>query len=67
MHPTASPQLVYLSAKGQGVAICPQCTEPSQVSGSAYRDLHAPLTVTCSCGHRFTILLNTRRFYRKTV
>ncbi len=67
MQPTPSQQLVYLSAQGQGVVTCPQCTKQSQISASTYRDLHAPIRVACGCGHRFTILLNTRHFYRKAV
>ena len=67
MHSTSSPMLVYLNAQGQGVVTCPLCSLQSQVSGAIYCDLHAPLTVTCACGHRLLILFNTRHYYRKAV
>ena len=65
--PPPSPQLVYLDAQGQAIVTCPQCTKRAQVSAAAYRDCHALLKSTCTCGHCFPFLLDTRHFYRKAV
>lgn len=67
MRSPPSIQLVYLSAQGQGMATCPRCTEQATVSASAYRDLHAPVMITGTCGHCFPVLFNTRHFDRKAV
>jgi hypothetical protein len=67
MTPASSIPLVHLNNQGQGVITCPQCAKISQVCAAAYRDLHASVKVKCSCGHRFSVLFNTRHFYRKDV
>ena len=65
MPPTLSPQRVYPAEDGKAVIICPHCEKHRSVNAEKYLAAHKPLKVQCGCGRIFTILFETRDFYRK--
>ncbi len=60
-----TPQRVYPAENGQAVIICPQCMKHSTIDASAYMYSHKSLKVGCRCGHKFPVVFDTRKFYRK--
>jgi Arc/MetJ family transcription regulator len=56
---------IRLNAQGHGVLVCDQCgkTKVAQLAEVAHRG--KLLHIKCSCGHRFMVSIEARRFYRK--
>lgn len=63
--PTA--QRVYPDEHGQSVIICPQCMSHTPIDAKPYMDSHKALKVGCRCGHKFPVVFDARRFYRKAL
>ncbi len=62
-----TPQRIYPTENGQAVIICPQCMKHTTIDASPYMNSHKILKVGCLCGHKFPVVFNTRKFYRKEV
>ena len=58
-------QRVYPAEDGKAVIVCPHCEKHRSVNAEKYLDTHKSLKVQCGCGGIFTILFETRDFYRK--
>ncbi len=56
---------VYLNAHNTVTITCPQCNKTDIVNVEHYLHIHRPITVNCPCGHRFAVILEGRKFYRK--
>ena len=62
---TPTPQRVYPSENGQAVLVCPRCMKHTTIDASPYMYSHKSLKVGCQCGHKFSVVFDTRKFYRK--
>jgi hypothetical protein len=60
-----TPQRVYPAENGQAVIVCPQCMKHTPIDASPYLYSHKSLKVGCQCGHKFPVVFDTRKFYRK--
>jgi hypothetical protein len=60
-----TPQRVYPAENGQSVIVCPQCMKHTPIDASPYMYSHKSLKVGCQCGHKFPVVFDTRKFYRK--
>lgn len=65
MPTTPTPQRVFPNENGQAVITCPQCMGRFAIDASPYMHNHKPLKVGCRCGHKFPVVFDTRKFYRK--
>lgn len=67
MTSTDAIQTVYTNPEDKATLTCPHCTTTRVINVANYKQLHIPIEVACVNGCRFTVLLNTRTFYRKAV
>ncbi len=58
---------VFIARDDTATFICPKCgnTTTANVSKYAYLDKRVRVNCRCSCGHRFTSILEKRKQYRK--
>lgn len=62
---TPTPQRVYPNENGQAVIVCPRCMTHTPIDANPYMYSHKSLKVGCRCGHKFSVVFDTRKFYRK--
>ena len=62
-------QKVYLTDSNQATFICPQCkkTKTVDLSRFAHATRAVKINSKCSCGHKWTSVLEKRKRYRKAV
>lgn len=58
---------VYINQGNEGEIICPLCDKTRSVNVTNQRIPKKPIKVKCTCGHTFTIVLEYRKYHRKTV
>lgn len=58
---------VHISTSNTATFVCPNCENTSTVDVSKYAKVEKRVTVNvkCRCGHRFTVVLEKRKKYRK--
>lgn len=58
---------VHISSNNTATFVCPNCENTSTVDVSKYAkvDKRVTVNVKCRCGHRFTVVLEKRKKYRK--
>ena len=58
---------VYITAENKATYICPQCEKTKTVDVSKYARMNQTVKVKsrCSCGHKWTAVLEKRKQYRK--
>ena len=62
-----TPWKVYINRENDGEVICPNCGKTKTINVSNHRLSQKPIRVKCQCGHSFSIVLEYRRYHRKTV
>jgi hypothetical protein len=67
MPAQATPQRVYPNENGQAVIVCPQCMGRFTINAGTFMQRHKPLKAGCRCGHKFPVVFDTRKFYRKAL
>lgn len=55
----------FVSLDNIATITCPECNKAKNIPVGQYRNRKHDMTVRCSCGHSFSILLDFRRHYRK--
>jgi hypothetical protein len=58
---------LYVNVENQASITCPQCNTVKVANVGPYKGSRKPLTVKCRCGWVFHAILETRKFYRKSV
>jgi hypothetical protein len=58
---------LYVNVENQVSITCPQCHTVKVADVGPYKGSRRPLTVKCRCGRVFRAILETRKFYRKSV
>lgn len=58
---------VYINRENEGEVICPNCGKTKIINVSNHRISQKPIRVKCQCSHSFNIVLEYRRYHRKTV
>ena len=58
---------LYVNAENQAPITCPKCQNTKSVDVTRYKALHKPLKIKCLCGWVFRAVVETRKFYRKSV
>jgi hypothetical protein len=62
-----SPRKVYINRDSEGEVVCPNCRKAKTINVANQRITQKPIRVKCQCGHSFSIVLEYRRYHRKTV
>ena len=62
-----NPWKVYINRENEGEVICPNCGKTKTINVANHRLSQKPIRVKCQCGHSFSIVLEYRRYHRKTV
>lgn len=57
----------HLDKNGEGEIVCPKCSKTKTITAALALIVKATVNVKCSCGHRFAISLERRKFERKDV
>lgn len=58
---------LYVNVENQASITCPQCNTVKVANVGPFKGSRKPLTVKCRCGWIFHAILETRKFYRKSV
>jgi hypothetical protein len=58
---------IYVNNANEGEIVCPKCEKTKTIHLSNDRIPHKPIRVKCNCGYSFSIVLEYRKYYRKTV
>lgn len=66
---TVLAQKVFLTKSGMANFFCPECGTARHMDVSKYRSIgkEVRLKVTCSCGHKYSAVLERRQYVRKKV
>lgn len=58
---------VFITGENSATIICPQCKKSKTINVEKYKNLAKAIkmNIKCACGHKFAILLERRKFYRK--
>ncbi|MEA3446398.1 MAG: PilZ domain-containing protein [Bacteroidota bacterium] len=61
-------QKVYINGNSSVTVICPQCHKNKTINPSDNKETDniAMLKCQCDCGHSYTVMLERRKFYRKS-
>jgi len=57
---------VYVTESRAAYVACPDCSASNQINLPTIGSGNT-VEVTCDCGHRFSVLIDRRKFYRKQV
>ncbi len=59
---------VFVNEQNVATFICPKCERAKSVDVSPYKDAQKAVRVKakCSCGHHYSVLLERRKYYRKS-
>lgn len=58
---------LHLAKNGKVTISCPQCSYAKLVDASRIRAFTAPIKVKCKCGNIFSVSIDRRAYYRKSV
>ena len=58
---------IYVNNANEGEIVCPKCEKTKTIHLSNDRIPQKPIRVKCNCGYSFSIVLEYRKYYRKTV
>jgi hypothetical protein len=58
---------VYASDRDQVTIACPKCGFGKNIDVTNFKDTHKRLKAKCRCGEVFRVVLEFRKYYRKTV
>ena len=60
-------QKVYITSQNLVTFTCPKCEKPRIVNVTEHPDLEKKdkVTVKCPCGHKYTVIIERRKQYRK--
>ncbi len=58
---------VYVNEKGEATIICESCGKSKKIFNVTPSLKLKPVPVNCTCGHRFIVTFDSRRYYRKQV
>jgi hypothetical protein len=61
------PTNTHLDKNGEGEITCPKCSKTKTITAALELILKATVNVKCSCGHRFAVSLERRKFERTDV
>lgn len=59
-------QKAYVHPSNQVVIVCPMCDFSKEISVKQFNQRKNQIRIKCRCEHRFTLILEFRRSYRKT-
>ncbi|MCL1980766.1 MAG: PilZ domain-containing protein [Proteobacteria bacterium] len=62
---TDSPLIIHVRADNAATLTCPSCNRVKHFSATPYLAARHTMSVRCSCGASFSVLLNFRRNFRK--
>lgn len=59
---------IFMADDNVAVFICPACKQAKRVDVSKYQNIEKASRIKCKCpcGHTYTVILEKRKFYRKT-
>jgi len=64
---TEEPQKIFISDQDTASFQCPKCKKGKEADVSKYKKIETAVTlkVKCSCGNKFSVTLERRKYYRK--
>ena len=57
----------FINEENKATFVCPKCERTTIADVSAYKNIEkaVKLNAKCTCGHRYSVLLERRKYYRK--